>query len=252
VTQVGLEAIAAAFAYGTGRPCVSFCGQNPCTTSPDFHRPLAMADAILFGWIFGGPCFDHRDGTIRMRSSEALGDRTRATVQHPQRSGRSAKRPDLLVSPCANCTASHPLRLTLIALPEGAPLGSSQRQCGPVAHLPVLRLRCVPPARFSTIPTSCAQNLSKMPACSALCESTCPEKVISLKPQIDFRAAGKKPRIIKEEEPALCIRWQQAVRRQNTIDKDRGESRGPTLMYPTGDKRLDAVRDVRPTAASSL
>jgi molecular chaperone DnaK len=39
-----------------------------------------------------------------------------------------------------------------------------------------------------------------------LCKATCPEKVISLKPQIDFRAATAMARIIKQEEPAECIR----------------------------------------------
>jgi formate hydrogenlyase subunit 6/NADH:ubiquinone oxidoreductase subunit I len=37
-----------------------------------------------------------------------------------------------------------------------------------------------------------------------LCKATCPEKVISLKPQIDFRAATAASRVVKQEDPFLC------------------------------------------------
>ena len=39
-----------------------------------------------------------------------------------------------------------------------------------------------------------------------LCKATCPEKVIELRPQIDFTGAAKSPRLVKEEEPACCVR----------------------------------------------
>ena len=43
------------------------------------------------------------------------------------------------------------------------------------------------------------------PLCSRLCKATCPEKVISFKPQLDFRAATAMARVLKEEEPFHCI-----------------------------------------------
>ncbi|MFN7189820.1 MAG: 4Fe-4S dicluster domain-containing protein [Rhodospirillales bacterium] len=39
-----------------------------------------------------------------------------------------------------------------------------------------------------------------------LCKATCPEKVIQLKPQLDFTSAAKSPALVKEEEPACCVR----------------------------------------------
>src|SRR4029453_13834485 len=39
-----------------------------------------------------------------------------------------------------------------------------------------------------------------------LCQATCPEKVIPLPPQLDFRAATAAARVLKEEQPFCCIR----------------------------------------------
>ena len=39
-----------------------------------------------------------------------------------------------------------------------------------------------------------------------LCRATCPERVITLRPQLDFRAATASARVLKEEEPFVCIR----------------------------------------------
>ena len=49
--------------------------------------------------------------------------------------------------------------------------------------------------------------------------ATCPEKVISLTPQIDFRAATARPRVIKEETPANCVRCGVAFGVKSTIDR---------------------------------
>jgi len=39
-----------------------------------------------------------------------------------------------------------------------------------------------------------------------LCAATCPEKVITLEPRLDFSDAAATPRVVKEEEPAACPR----------------------------------------------
>src|SRR5204863_336881 len=38
-----------------------------------------------------------------------------------------------------------------------------------------------------------------------LCEATCPEKVITLEPRLDFSAWNAPLKVLKEEEPCLCI-----------------------------------------------
>jgi ferredoxin len=75
-----------------------------------------------------------------------------------------------------------------------------------------------------------------------LCKSTCPEKVITLTPQIDFTAARARPRILKEEEPALCIRCNKPFGVKSTIDRVAAKLEGRHWMFPASNKRADAIR----------
>ncbi len=62
-----------------------------------------------------------------------------------------------------------------------------------------------------------------------LCEKTCPENVITLKPQIDFRAVTASPRILKEGAAILLHQLRQAVWRQEHHRARGGETRRQAL-----------------------
>jgi ferredoxin len=135
-----------------------------------------------------------------------------------------------------------PAPTDIIALPQGAPLGAISVNSDGCT----LCLSCV-----SACPTGALRDDPERPmlkfvedACvqCGLCQSTCPEKVITLKPQIDFGAARAAARIIKEEEPALCIRCNKPFGVKSTIEKIAAKLEGRHWMYPAGDKRLDVVR----------
>jgi ferredoxin len=86
-----------------------------------------------------------------------------------------------------------------------------------------------------------------------LCKATCPEKVITLRPQIDFRAATALSRVLKEEEPFHCIRCGKPFGVKSTIDRVVAKLTDRHWMYPEGSKRLDALKmceDCRVVAAS--
>ena len=100
VTQVGLEAIAAAFAYGAA--AVRFLLRaKPLHDIAGLSQTLAMADAILSGLGFSG----RRVSTIETDDPDALGEALRGIepardrTARPQRSGRSASGPICFVSP---------------------------------------------------------------------------------------------------------------------------------------------------------
>jgi ferredoxin len=242
VTQVGLEAIVAGFAYGAAG--VRFLLRaKPLHDVTGLSQTIAMADAILSGLGFSlAPV-----ATIETDDPDALSEALRA-IGRPAGVGQPAtfktvgKRRDLLRFALSELHRVAPHPVDVIALPEGAPLGAvsvNTEGC-------TLCLSCV-----SACPTGALRDDPERPvlkfvedACvqCGLCQSTCPEKVIALKPQIDFRAIRAQATVIKEEEPALCIRCNKPFGVKSTIDKIAAELEGRHWMYPAGDKRADAVR----------
>jgi ferredoxin len=75
-----------------------------------------------------------------------------------------------------------------------------------------------------------------------LCKATCPEKVISLKPRIDFRAATAAARVLKEEEPFHCIRCGKPFGVKSTIDRVTAKLEGKHWMYKGSAARLDVLK----------
>src|ERR1035437_2191314 len=66
----------------------------------------------------------------------------------------------------------------------------------------------------------------------------CPEKVISLNPQIDFRSATAMSRIIKQEEPFECIRCGKPFGVKSTVERVVAKLEGKHWMFKDSQKRL--------------
>ena len=75
-----------------------------------------------------------------------------------------------------------------------------------------------------------------------LCKATCPEKVISLKPQLDFRAATATARVLKEEEPFCCIRCGKPFGVKSTIERVTAKLEGKHWMFKGSAQRLDVLK----------
>jgi ferredoxin len=242
VTQVGLEAVAASFAYGAAG--IRFVlHAKPLHDVSGLSQTIAMADAIVSGLGFSGG----RVGTIETDDPDVLGEALRTiepapAVERPATFKTVGKRRDLLRLALQELHRIAPAQADVIPLPQGAPLGAVTVNTDGCT----LCLSCV-----SACPTGALRDDPERPvlkfvqdACvqCGLCQSTCPEKVITLTPQIDFRAATAPARIIKEEEPALCIRCNKPFGVKSTIEKIAAKLEGRHWMYPAGDKRLDVVR----------
>lgn len=242
VTQIGLEVIVAAFAYGAAN--VRFLLRaKPLHDMAGLSQTIAMADAILSGLGFAG----RRVSTLETDDPDTLGETLRGiepgtTVQRPSTFRTVGKRRDLLRFALTELHRAAPAPTDVIALPEGAPLGAISVDVSGCT----LCLSCV-----SACPTGALRDDPERPALKfvedacvqcGLCKSTCPEKVITLTPQIDFTAATARTRIIKEEEPALCIRCDKPFGIKSTIDKVAAKLEGRHWMFPAGNKRLDTVR----------
>ena len=133
-----------------------------------------------------------------------------------------------------------------IALPEGAPFGTVEVDiegctlCLACASAcPASALRDTPEhPRLNFVERACVQ--------CGLCVSTCPEKVIKLRPRLDFTGTARNPRVIKEEEPFACIRCGTPFATKSMIEKV-SERMSAHAMYPNPQalQRLQMCADCR-------
>ncbi len=242
LTQVGLETVIGAFAYGAA--AMRFLLRaKPQHGMTGLRLTIDMAETILAGLGFDG-C---RVAAIETDDPDALAEQltgigTLAGIEEPATFRTVGKRGDLLRFGLSELHRLAPEPVDVIALPQGAPIGAITVDTGGCT----LCLSCV-----SACPTGALRADPERPvlkfvedACvqCGLCQSTCPEKVIRLKPQVDFRARRAPAQVIKEEEPALCVRCGTPFGVKSTIDRVAARLEGRHWMYPAGDRRLEALR----------
>jgi ferredoxin len=242
VTQVGLEAVAAAFAYGASA-LAFLLRAKPRHDVLGLDRTLGLAEPILLGLGFG----PGRVSRIETDDPDVLGERLRtmsAPAPAPRPSGflPAGPKPEVLRLALRELHAAAPAPADLIALPAGAPFGAVEVD----AQGCTLCLACV-----SACPTGALLDDPERPmlrfvedACvqCGLCKATCPEKVITLKPQLDFRAATAPARVLNEQEPFCCVRCGKPFGVKSTIERVVAALAGKHWMYQGGDRRLDAIK----------
>jgi ferredoxin len=242
VTQVGLETIAAAFAYGAVAVQLLLRGK-PLHDTAGLSQTLALAQPILTGLGFD----EGRIATIETDDPDALGEALRTiglapAVSHPATFTAIGGKRDVLRLALRELHRVAPAPVEVVPLPAGAPFGAvnvNVEGC-------TLCLACV-----SACPTGALSDDRERPmlrftedACvqCGLCKATCPEKVISLTPQLDFRAATAAPRVLKEEEPFACISCGKPFGVKSTIERVTAKLEGRHWMFQNSAKRLDLLK----------
>ena len=66
--------------------------------------------------------------------------------------------------------------------------------------------------------------------------------MISLTPQLDFRAATAMSRIVKQEEPFACIRCNKPFGVKSTVERVVAKLEGQHWMFKDSKKRLDVIK----------
>ena len=242
VTQVGLEAIAAALAYGAGAVRL-LLRAKPRHDTAGLERTLALAEPILAGLGFG----TGRAATIETDDPDSLADALRA-IGSPDAAPRPASflpigpKRDVLRLALRELQRAAPAPVDVVALPAGAPFGAVEINVEGCT----LCLACV-----AACPTGALGDNPERPmlrfaedACvqCGLCKATCPEKVITLRPQLDFRAATASARVLKEEEPFHCIRCNKPFGVKSTIERVAAKLEGKHWMFQNSAQRLDVIK----------
>src|SRR5215208_1103615 len=242
VTQVGLETIAATFAYGASAMRLLLRGK-PRHDVSGLHRTIALAEPILVGLGFGVG----RVATIETDDPDILGETLRA-LEPPAPPLRPASfqavggKRDVMRLALRELHLAAPAPVDVIALPAGAPFGKVELNVEGCT----LCLACV-----SACPTGALGDDPERPmlrfsedACvqCGLCQATCPEKVITLVPQLDFGAATARSRVLKEEDPFACISCGKPFGVKSTIERITAKLEGKHWMFQDSARRLDVLK----------
>jgi ferredoxin len=76
-----------------------------------------------------------------------------------------------------------------------------------------------------------------------LCEATCPEKVITLEPRLDFSAWNAPLRVLKEEEPFNCIACGKPFGTKSSIDRVLAKLGEKHWMFQGANaRRIDVIK----------
>jgi ferredoxin len=239
VTQIGLEAVAAAFAYGSTAARV-ILRDRPRHNVAGLRDTIDLGSTILAGLGFSGKPL----ALIETDDPFALGETLRAIEPGNAASPSTNFLPaggkrDVLRFALRELHRAAPAPTDIIALPAGAPFGAVEIDVAGCT----LCLSCV-----SVCPTGALSDDPDRPllrfteaACvqCGLCKATCPEKVISLVPRFVFDAAT---RVLKQEEPYPCIRCGRPFGVRSTIERVLAKLEGSHWMYQQSSPRLELIK----------
>ncbi len=243
MTQVGLETIAAAIAYGF-RAVRLLTRAKPRHDIAGLDRTIDTARRILAGLGFG----DDAIGLIQSDDPDAMTAALRQPLASvPPRAPATflalgGKR-DVMKLALRELHRTAPAPQARIELPPGAAFGGLAINAAGCT----LCLSCV-----SACPTSALGDASDRPLLSfdeslcvqcGLCAATCPEKVIELSPRIDFAAYDAGRATLKEEEPFHCITCGKPFGVKSTIERVTAKLKDSHWMFSGEHKsRLELIQ----------
>lgn len=232
IAQLGLETLAAAFAYGAEQVLV-LAPPGKAGEIGGLEATVGYVQALLGGLGHGA----ERLRLLLEDDPEALeaalwGLPRLAAMPAGDFLPMGGKR-ELMRLALDQLHRAAPVAAEVVPMPAGAPFGTlvvDVEGC-------TLCLACV-----GACPTGALLDNPDKPmlrfleeACvqCGLCRSTCPERVIRLEPRLAFGAEARTPRTIKEEEPALCLRCGKPFGTKASIERVVQKLAGRSWMFQT-------------------
>jgi ferredoxin len=243
ITQLDLSFFLSALALGARRLRLLARAKSRHDLS-GLLATLSHAEAIAGGLGYG----EERLGLIETDDPDALGaalGRLEPTggTRTPSRFRPTGSGRDLLKIAVREARVAAPAPVDRIPLPSKAPLGGLDVRVDGCT----LCLSCV-----SACPVGALSDNPERPMLRfqedlcvqcGLCAATCPEKVITLAPRLDFAAWAAGPVVVKEEEPFCCINCGTPFAAKSIIERIVSKLEGRHWMF-AGDlaKRTSVLR----------
>ena len=239
VTQIGLDVIAGALAHGAARVLL-LPGPGSRGERDGLTQQIDLAEAILVGLGYGAG----RVALLDEPDPLAVAGIVNAAPPVPPKPGNflamGDKRSRIMLA-LAHLRSHAPTPVDLLKLPPGAPFGAVVLDVAGCT----LCLACV-----SACPTGALTDDPDKPllgfqeaACvqCGLCRNTCPESVITLAPRLSFAEDARRAVVLKEEEPAACIRCGKKFGSQSSIERIVAQLAGKHSMFASG-SAADIIR----------
>jgi len=241
VTQVGLDFLAAAFAYGAGQ-VVFLADPKKREELGGLAGQIGLAETVLSGLGYGGGrlhVIDEADpDAVEARLYGLAAPATAMTASSFLPVGGKRSRAFLALR---HLHEKAPEPVDLLALAPGAPFGRVKVD----AEGCTLCLACV-----SACPTSALLDDENRPwlgfkedACvqCGLCRVTCPEQVITLEPRLNFTNAAMSAVTLNEDEPFECIRCGKPFGVRKSIERIADQLAGKHSMFQESGQ-IDRIR----------
>lgn len=235
VTQVGPEAIAAAFAYGAVGVRL-LTRAKPKHDLSGLHSTVALGDTAVAALGFG----EGLVSVIETDDPDALRtalDRAPLGTRSPRPASFVAAGPKrgVLELSFRELQRAAPAPVDAIPLAAGAPFGGLDYN----VEACTLCLACVnacPTAALSDNPERPMLRFTESLCVQCgLCAATCPENaIVGLKPRIDYAAWDRPKEVLKEEEPFHCVACAKPFGTKSAIERVVEKLAGRHWMFSGG------------------
>ena len=243
VTQLGPENIAAVFAYG-GSGVAILTRAKPKHDISGLRRAAETSDTIVSALGFGASVV-HIIQTDDPDQLRVKLDALPAGVATQRPAGfvpRGAKR-GVLETIFRELHLAAPAPVDAVPLAPGAPFGGVNLNVDGCTLCHACVTAC-PTGALSDNPDRATLGFTESLCVQCgLCEATCPEKVITLEPRLDFRAWNAPLRVLKEEEPFNCIACGKPFGTKSSIDRVLAKLGEKHWMFQGANaKRIDVIK----------
>ena len=243
ITQLSYDIFAAAFAFGASGVAL-LAHQKPKHDLSGLQGVIATSSKIISGLGFGDNIIQliETDDPDQLRASLLALPQGTASPKPASFEPRGTKRP-VLETAFRELHLASPAPVSMIALERGAPFGGLDINVDgcTLCHSCV---NACPTGALSDNPDKPMLKFTESVCVQCgLCEATCPEKVITLAPRLDFEAWAAPARVVKEEEPFHCISCGTAFGTKSTIERIVSKLQDKHWMFAGPHaKRIDVVR----------